>query len=605
MDVASSPVKSRRRLDESYSAAFLEHDPSITNLSASSAADLGGRATSSSLKDTNKSWFASHWQKWQRKFPILKKIQEWFLKVPPSIRKALFCIWLGWKVVLLLIFLIMLLQQPQQPLMQRPSLNLPASAMVLQKPHLVNNMYNTTANSDDATVRVLYIVTSLAEYNNGRRKTVEGSDRFLHQLLPVMIDSVESMVENPRLQVDVFLICAFSLRKEREDLIRYRLPRGVGLQVWDDALPLSYPPPDGKNKTDPTRLRPNTRALARQHRYVVRDKLLEYDLFVAFEDDMLVRGEHVYHYWKLSREIEKLRVMAPETVPGEAGDNVDDHRHTKFFGQMSKAQLERVVPGFVRVEAVVNHTERTARSNTHEMLEPDNDFGALGHREIDPSICCHLHMIPPSDEPFPEKPAVDDVVIWETNIKAFSLRQFPRGSTMLDWAVLMMGPGKKLRNAAKIGGYWSGREGAFGDEKRPSGGEPKLVAQQGGWMATQEQLIRMNNKLCLAEFLPPFDKIAGDNDGLDPHNVEFWSGSYQYYTGAGNHCNMQRIISMNPDHFSKHLLYHTANNKQKQLAQRRMLRANDLFGQLNKVRKMAEQSKQNILSAASPNNAKR
>ena len=116
-------------------------------------------------------------------------------------------------------------------------------------------------------------------------------------------------------------------------------------------------------------------------------------------------------------------------------------------------------------------------------------------------------------------------------------------------------------------------------------------------MATQEQLIRMNNQLCLAEFLPPFDKIAGGNDGLDPHNVEFWSGSYQFFTGAGNHCNMQRIISMHPDHFSKHLLYHTANNKQKQLAQKRIVRANDLFGQLNAVQKMAERDKQKSVGA--------
>ncbi|KAL3925306.1 MAG: hypothetical protein SGILL_000495 [Bacillariaceae sp.] len=479
--------------------------------------------------------------------------------------------------------------------------------MTLHKPHLVNRPYTnatSTVQTDHTTtpIKVLYIITSLAEYNNGKRKTVQGSDRFLHQLLPVMIDSVETMVEHPgNLQVDVVLITAYSLRKEREDLIRYRLPQGVGLQVWDNALPLSYPPPDwsGKNKTDVTRLRPNTRALARQHRYVVRDKLEYYDMFVAFEDDMLVRGDHVHHYWQLSREIEKLRAAAPETIEGFDGDNVDSTRVTKFYGQMTKAQLERVVPGFVRVEALINSTDRTAKSKVE--FPTDFDFGVKfgGMRQVDPSICCHVHMVPESlEEQFPETPALDDLIIWETNIKAFSLRQFPPGSNFLDWAVLMMGPGKKLQNRDKIGGFWSGRDGAFGDEKRPSGGEPKLVAQQGGWMATQEQLIRMNNALCLAKFLPPFDNIAGDNDGLDPHNVEFWSGSYQFFTGAGNHCNMQRIVSMHPDHFSKHLVYHTANNKQLQLAQKRILRANQLFGQLNKVKKMAEIVKERTQSAA-------
>ena len=55
---------------------------------------------------------------------------------------------------------------------------------------------------------------------------------------------------------------------------------------------------------------------------------------------------------------------------------------------------------------------------------------------------------------------------------------------------------------------------------------------------------------------------------------------------------MQRIISMKPDHFSKHLIYHVANNKQKQLAQNRMVRADHLFGQLNTVQKMAIRAKQ-------------
>lgn len=74
------------------------------------------------------------------------------------------------------------------------------------------------------------------------------------------------------------------------------------------------------------------------------------------------------------------------------------------------------------------------------------------------------------------------------------------------------------------------------------------------------------------------------------------SGSYQFFTGGEKNCNMQRIISMNPDHFSKHLLYHTANNKQKQIGRVRMVRANNLFGQLNHVRKTAEHEKASMQS---------
>ena len=53
---------------------------------------------------------------------------------------------------------------------------------------------------------------------------------------------------------------------------------------------------------------------------------------------------------------------------------------------------------------------------------------------------------------------------------------------------------------------------------------------------------------------------------------------------------MQRIISLHPDHYSSHFIYHVANNKQKQLNRERMLRADNLFAQLNTVRKTAEKA---------------
>jgi hypothetical protein len=54
---------------------------------------------------------------------------------------------------------------------------------------------------------------------------------------------------------------------------------------------------------------------------------------------------------------------------------------------------------------------------------------------------------------------------------------------------------------------------------------------------------------------------------------------------------MQRIILLDPDQFSKSLIYHTANNKQRQLADKRessFVKANTLLGQLNTLRKRAE-----------------
>jgi hypothetical protein len=70
------------------------------------------------------------------------------------------------------------------------------------------------------------------------------------------------------------------------------------------------------------------------------------------------------------------------------------------------------------------------------------------------------------------------------------------------------------------------------------------------------------------------------------------------FTGVKGGCNMMRIVSMNPDHFSQHFIYHVANNKQKQLAQKRMVRVDHLWGQLNSVRKAALLEKQALLHNA-------
>jgi hypothetical protein len=396
-------------------------------------------------------------------------------------------------------------------------------------------------------------------------------------------------------QVDVFLICGYKLTAEREQFLRQALPAGVAFQFWDDAAPLGY-----DNRYSKDKIIPNTRALARQHRYVVKDKLFDYDMFLAFEDDMRITGHHVQHYMAMSEEIDRLRAQAPTTTTILDNENVEDYKQTKFYGQMTRQQLARVVPGFIRVEVLLNETEHGAQEQVLPIpLDYDFDFeqaaddGSIMQQQhhVDPEICCHVNMKPNIGTPV--APPASDLIIWETNIKAFQLRQLPPGgSNMLDWSVIMMGPGKHLDPLEHIGGYWSGREGAFGkNEKKPSGGEPTLIAQQGGWMATRDQIARMNSGLCMGSFLPPFDQPAYNSDGQESMNVEFWSGSYQFFTGVRGGCNMQRIISMHPDHFSKHLLYHVANNKQRQLSTDRMVRADHLFAQLNSIQKMAKIAK--------------
>jgi hypothetical protein len=83
-------------------------------------------------------------------------------------------------------------------------------------------------------------------------------------------------------------------------------------------------------------------------------------------------------------------------------------------------------------------------------------------------------------------------------------------------------------------------------------------------------------------------------DGLDPRNVEFWSGGLNLFT-ARHACNMQRLVSLDPDKFAKQLVYHSANNKQRQLHgnKKAFVKINDLFGQLLTITKDAEDKMKN------------
>jgi hypothetical protein len=536
------------------------NNPLLRSDSAQSDTHVADASSSSSSKG---GFLVKQWQKWQRKIPFLKRLQEYFLRIPPRVRFGFVVFWFCWKISVAVAFLVIFFLPREGD----------TGATGLRVPR------------DQAPTRVLYIVTTLAEYNTGTRATQKGQDRLAEVLIPVLADGASSIMAM-NYDVDLYLICAYELLPHREQLIRNSLPEGVGFEVWDNAAPLGY---EKKHSSD--KVIDNTRALARQHRYVVKDKLFYYDLFLAFEDDMRITGLHLQHFLYMSEEIDRLRQSAP-TALKDVPENLDDYKKTKFYGPMTQEQLSRVVPGFIRVEVLLNATEHGAQRNVLP-IPRDFEFDD-GTHHVHPEICC---LVDGNRKGLPPAPDAEDVIIWETNAKAFSLRELPPGQSELDWTALMMGPGKKLKPAEKIGGYWTGRKGAFGDEKRPSGGVPELIAQQGGWMATQSQIARMNNGLCMGSFLPPFDQPTYYGDGQESMNVEFWSGSYQFFTGVRGGCNMQRVVSLHPDHFSKHLIYHAANNKQRQLGRERMVRADHLFGQLNTVKKIATKAKAEMEAA--------
>jgi len=439
----------------------------------------------------------------------------------------------------------------------------------------------------DTPLRVLHIVTALTDINSGLRDTIRGQDRLQEMMIPVLVDSVSTMISAPyHYQVDVYLVLGWKLKAERRRLIEDALPEGVGLEIWDDASPLGY------DKTRNDDIQAVTRSLARQHRFVIKDKIDHYDFFSVFEDDMRVTGGHISHYLEVTAELNRLKDEAPDTLPDEPRGDLREN----FYGPLSKLHLGRMIPGFIRVEVLLDESKSQEKLDT---IPVDLDFDVqkedgtitTERRTVDPVPCCSISNV----DKLPEHPTHDQIMLWETAVFGANVRKLPTPvtplkSNMLDWVLLQTGPkADHMRPEQFIGGYWSGRDGAYGDAPKLGEAHPKFIAQQGGWMATREQLIDMHKNQCKQGFFPPFDQPGFHEDGLLFENVEFWSGAFQIFVGFNRGCNMQRVISMHPDHFSKHLLYHTANNKQDQgsIQKDRKVKADHFLGQVNSVVKAA------------------
>jgi hypothetical protein len=448
------------------------------------------------------------------------------------------------------------------------------------------------------------------------------------------LEGVRSMIAYGY-DVDVYLICAFELTPERQQLLQDALPPSVGLQVWDDAVPLTYNMKDIQPHTNSimtinnanAKLEHHSRGLARQHRFVLKDKLHFYDAFVTFEDDMLVKGPHVKNYLDMTDHLAKLREQAPVTEPFRS----PHLRNLRFSGPLTRHELERLIPGFVRVEVLLNETQSPIpplavqipvdpehlpprRSNGSSSVTEDNNNnnttnGTLSSMRllqpvvVDASPCCHVSSnMATNSSQLPTAPSLHQLILWETQIVALGVRQMPplcvqtidngdkpqSNMYSLDWVTLQRGtdPDDGLSD------YWSGNDGYYRNDTvywRPATYKRKYLNNQGGYIATQQQLVEWHTHICESGFLPPFDgDDYGNMDGLDLRDVEYWSGGIQLI----DQCGLQRMINLDPHHFGSHILYHTANNKQVQLqhVKERFTRLDDLYGMLTTTRKNAERA---------------
>jgi len=376
-------------------------------------------------------------------------------------------------------------------------------------------------------------VTTLAEYDKGTRGTTHGADRLKDLVLPLLVDGVTSMVDRGW-EVDVYLICGFeTLLPSRRQMIQDALPHGVGLEVWTDAIPYYYVKKHNQELKQPDQsieLAPH--GLSRQHRFVVRDKLMEYDFFTAFEDDIRIMADHVVNFLEMSVEIDRMRRAAEHSPDGKVHvEHAAEDNRTRRGKSMDKAtvgndvledpmtaeELRRLWPGFIRTEVL-----DTRGGEPHQLLggakpalddykwmenvppsqEYEHTFGT-----IDPNICCG---VPPGRARTPDHPKKDDLLLWETDISAMGVRHYPG----VGWAAAM-----PVEDRADIGSYWSGEGHTYND---PSMKRPRrvnsLLGQQAGWMATRSQLLYFHEHACPGGFLPPFDGKDWVNDSLQTRN---------------------------------------------------------------------------------------
>jgi hypothetical protein len=435
----------------------------------------------------------------------------------------------------------------------------------------------------------------MSEFDTGLRSTRKGNDRFAHTILPVAQESVLSMLQGGY-HVDLYFITHYSMSSERRVQLSKAMPDGVGIQVWDDATPLGY-----DEFLDRKQVVPVMRALARQHRFVIKDKFSHYDMFVNFEDDMVIHGAHLKHFVNVTQTLFQLRRQAVDALPVTEVPTVDDALE-RFHGDMTKIQLERCIPGFMRVEVALPGFQKHRRN-----LNPipiDHQWRDASESHIDPSVCCKLNASLgwlPHQTPTGAMPS--QLHYWETSIEGLQVRQLPNQ----EW-VLLHGGNKDdlyLDPSYPVGGYWVGRAHSLnstdndatasggrylsGLDARPDPTKGRFISNQGGWMGTRRQIRDWDARHCRGGFLPPYDAPHYVRDGLESRTVEFWSGGISL-AGVMS-CNLQRVVPLDPDRFSAHLLYHVSNNKQKERNLRYRFSSHtvdEFWAQLNAVRKSAE-----------------
>ena len=111
---------------------------------------------------------------------------------------------------------------------------------------------------------------------------------------------------------------------------------------------------------------------------------------------------------------------------------------------MTQYQLQRTVPGFLRVEVALPNYQVSPESVQRRYEQIPVDYDWIDHQPRSPtngivnaSICCHVAS-ETSNPQLPQSPSSDQLYFWETSLEALGVRQMPANSN-LTWVVLLGG----------------------------------------------------------------------------------------------------------------------------------------------------------------------
>lgn len=351
--------------------------------------------------------------------------------------------------------------------------------------------------ADYEKMKILYIVTSGGKSNSG-------NERFQRQVGPVVLESVASLNENAHWHVDVFLVLGydeFTLQEEFEKQL-HEINPNTQLRTWIDALPIFYGCESWEaSRTDPVGGGTNCRnhehnkgiemneaalfhgksQLARQHRFVVKDFLSEYDFFLAFEDDMLINKYHVEYHMEWMTKLRRMAQEAPNGGTSQVATNNDDSWRVQT---LTSKQLVRLRPGLLRVEVAKDDTLDTPLQGSLDVGVTDAMvMEASSH--INASRCCHrpVHVTDTPDHAVKPELSPKDLILWEAAIFGFGIRKL--GDT---WIGTLPGP----TGPFPLQDFWSGRAVNRTKRDRPRRGDPKLIAQSAGKRLLQSCVLLLS-----------------------------------------------------------------------------------------------------------------